>query len=275
MTDAPAPAAEEQLILLDVDGTLLVAGEAVPGAADAVPRLSAGGHTVRSLTNTDSQATGALLSRLRGRGLDVRDGELFTPVVTARQVLLAHPGARALLLVTDAVAAELADSCERVDPAAPDEATHVVIGDVRETLTYPLLDAAFRAVRAGADLLALQAGRCFLAADGPHLDTGAVVAAVEHAAEVRATVLGKPSPDFLAGAVASTGGFPASATRVVGDDRSTDVAMALAAGCRAVQPRTGKHADQAGREDLPVPEAVIGTVADLPALIAAEAARAA
>lgn len=228
-------AVEEQLVLLDVDGTLL--------------------------------------ARLRGRGFDVRGGELFTPVVAACQVLLAHPGACALLLVTDAVAVELAGACERVDPAAPEGATHVVVGDVRETLTYPLLDAAFRAVRAGAPLLALQAGRYSPAADGPHLDTGAVVAAIEHAAEVEAAVLGMPSRDFLAGAVASAGRRPASATWVVGDDRSTDVAMALAAGCRAVQPRTGKHADQAGRDDLPVPEVVIDTVADLPALIAAEVAR--
>lgn len=137
-------AAEEQLVLLDVDGRLLVAGEPVPGAVHVVPRLRADGHTVRFLTNTDSQAAGALLARLRHQRFDVRDGEPFTPVVAARQVLLAHPSARAPLLVTDAVAVELAVSCERVDPAASHEATHVVVGDARETPTYPLLDAASR-----------------------------------------------------------------------------------------------------------------------------------
>jgi ribonucleotide monophosphatase NagD (HAD superfamily) len=64
-----------------------------------------------------------------------------------------------------------------------------------------VLDAAFRAVRGGAVLLALQASRYFRAQDGPHLDTGAVVAAVEYAAKAKATVLGKPSREFLDAAV--------------------------------------------------------------------------
>ncbi|WP_239088918.1 hypothetical protein [Micromonospora gifhornensis] len=52
--------------------------------------------------------------------------------------------------------------------------THVLVGDCRETLDYPALDEAFRAVRAGAELVALQRGRYFKRADGDHVDTGAV-----------------------------------------------------------------------------------------------------
>lgn len=261
------------LVLLDLDGTLYQAGTPVPGAVEAVKRLRAAGHTLRFFTNTDSQATSALLERVRGLGFDVEEGELFTPVVAARRTLAESPGSRFLPLVSDAVREELGDASATVGYQDADKASHVVIGDFRDGLSYAALDAAFRAVWGGAALLALQAGRYFRAQDGPHLDTGAVVAAVEYAAEVKARVLGKPSQEFLAAAVGSAPGrFPATATWVVGDDRSTDIAMAVQAGLRSVQPRTGKHDDQAGRTDLPAPEYVVGSVAELPGLLAADPA---
>jgi HAD superfamily hydrolase (TIGR01458 family) len=139
----------------------------------------------------------------------------------------------------------------------------VVVGDVREVLDYPLLDAAFRAVRAGAQLIALQRGRYFKRDDGDHIDTGAVVAALEYAAGVEARVVGKPSVDFFAGAAASAG-VPLSDCLVVGDDATTDVAGGRAAGARTVQVRTGKYADQV-QEGLPVEaDAVVDSVVQLP-----------
>ena len=261
------------LVLLDLDGTLYQAGAPVPGAVGAVRRLRAAGHTLRFFTNTDSQATGALLERVRGLGFDVEEGELFTPVVAARRVLAGCPGSRSLLLVSAAVREELRDACASVGYEEADRASHVVIGDFRDGLSYAALDAAFRAVRNGATLLALQSGRYFRAQDGPHLDSGAIVAAVEYAAEARARVLGKPSQEFLAAAIDSVRDrLPVTATWVVGDDRSTDIAMAERAGLRSVQPRTGKHDDQASRGDLPAPQYVIGSVADLPGLLSGDSA---
>jgi HAD superfamily hydrolase (TIGR01458 family) len=257
-----------QLLLIDLDGTLYDAGSAVPGAAEAMARLRADGHTVRFFTNTDSQSTSTLLARLHTLGFDVRAEELFTPVAAARGILQACPSPRALLLVTRPVAEELGTVCRALPTGQAAGASHVVIGDFRDDLSYAALDAAFRAVHDGATLLALQAGRYFRAADGPHLDTGALVAAVEYAAETTAVVLGKPSAQFLSAVIASAPGhFPPRATWVVGDDRATDVAMAVRAGLRSVQPRTGKHADQVGRQDLPAPEFVVDSVAALPGLL--------
>jgi ribonucleotide monophosphatase NagD (HAD superfamily) len=88
----------------------------------------------------------------------------------------------------EAVRGDLAASCALTSA----DVTHVIIGDCHEILTFDLLDAAFRAVRAGAELIAPQHGRYTRNADGDHLDTGAVVAAVEYAAEVEARLLGKP-----------------------------------------------------------------------------------
>jgi ribonucleotide monophosphatase NagD (HAD superfamily) len=142
--------------------------------------------------------------------------------------------------------------------------THVVVGDCADRLGYPMLDAAFRAVRGGAELLALQRGRYYRGSDGDHLDTGAVVAAIEYAAETTARLLGKPSPDFVR---LAANPVDMADVIVVGDDRGTDVAMARATGARSVQVRTGKYEDQRERDDLPVADRVINSIADLPGLL--------
>lgn len=229
----------EQTVLLDLEGTLYTREGVIEGASTAVDELRADGHTLRFLTNTDSQATASLLAALLERGLSVRAEELFTPVVAAAAALLGDPANRVLVLGNEAVTAELAS---RVTVVGADEApTHVVVGDVRSSLTYGLLDEAFAALCGGARLIALQKGRYFLSRGVAHPDTGAVVAALEYASGVTAQVLGKPSVDFVSLALRS---LPVTTdpdrTWVVGDDASTDIALGLAAGTRTVQVRTGK-----------------------------------
>ncbi len=245
-----------RLVLLDLDGTMYDRGAPVPGAAAAVQTLRRRGIQVRFFTNTDSQSAESLLARARSRGVPAGPGDLFTPVTAAQRHLDGVPGARVLLLGNAAVRGELAEHCTLTDEAP----THVIIGDCHEELTYERLDAAFRAVRGGAELVALQRGRYSRNADGDHLDTGALVAAVEYAAEVEAGLLGKPSVDFLRLAAGD-----ATDVWVAGDDRSTDIAMALAGGACAVQVRTGKYADQRSRTDLALASYEMNSVADLPA----------
>ncbi|WP_436534014.1 HAD-IIA family hydrolase [Actinoplanes sp. HUAS TT8] len=250
---------EPRLVLLDLDGTLHERGKALPGAARAVVELRRAGHVVRVFTNTDSESESGLVERIRASGIPVALGEVFTPVVAAKRVL--PPDARLLVLADEPVRDDLA---AHAPLAGPRDATHVVIADCRETLDYRALDAAFRAVRAGAELVALQCGPYFRAADGDHLDTGAIVAAVEFATGTTARVLGKPSQDFfrLAARDAPSGVW------VVGDDRTTDILMANTAGATSVQVRTGKHHDQLHLVDLPHPTHTINSVVDLPALLA-------
>ncbi|MFI5935914.1 HAD-IIA family hydrolase [Actinoplanes sp. NPDC051494] len=249
-----------RLVLVDLDGTMYDRGAAVPGAAEAIEALRGRGDVVRFFTNTDSQSAEGLLARARARGVPAGPGDLFSPVTAAQRHLGATAGARVLLLGNDAVRGDLAAHCVLTDR----DSTHVVVGDCHRDLTFELLDAAFRAVRGGAELIALQRGRYTRNADGDHLDTGAIVAAIEYAAEVEARLLGKPSPDFLRLAAGDMG--DRDEIWVVGDDRATDIAMAVAAGARSVQVRTGKYADQRSRTDLPTPADVIDSVAELATL---------
>lgn len=245
-------------VLLDLEGTLFVAERVVPGAVEAVGELRASGVPLRFLTNIDSRRPDAICGELAGYGLDIGLEELFTPVTAARALLEGLPGARVLPVLDPALHGEFAGwIADGQDP------THVLVGGCRDVLDSGLLDTAFRAVRGGAELLALQRGRYYRRADGEHVDTGAVVAALEYATGTRARVIGKPAADFF-GMAARSLGVGIGDCLVVGDDATTDIAGGRAAGARTVQVRTGKYADADGAADF-----TLDSVADLPGLVLA------
>ncbi|WP_298337447.1 hypothetical protein, partial [Ferrimicrobium sp.] len=180
---------ESHLLLIDLDGTVYTHAGIVPGVIAALDILRADGHVIRFLTNTDSKSTPGMLKSLWAKGLDVKASELFTSV-TAVEVLLAACADVAILPVTNQeVASQLGTRFPLVSPKSRDPVTHVIVGDVRENLSYSLLDSAFQALSGGARLIALQKGRFFLTGAIAHLDTGAVVAALEYAANTEAVVV--------------------------------------------------------------------------------------
>ncbi len=242
-----------EVVLLDLDGTVYEGTRPVAGAARAVARLRELGLRVRFTTNTDSVPAAALVGRLAGMGIRAEEAELLTPVTLAGRLFAALPEARVLAVASPPVRDHLA----RFLAGSGESVTHVLVGDPSYGATYGDLDAAFRALRAGAELVATQVGRFVRRDDGEHLDTGGWVRLLEYAAGVRARVLGKPSPDFFRLAVRAAGSEPARAL-VVGDDVAADVAGARAVGCRAVLVRTGKGAgapSPAGGGHLPPPPA--------------------
>jgi HAD superfamily hydrolase (TIGR01458 family) len=242
-------------VLLDLAGVVYEGDHVLPGAVDAVARLHDAGLLLRFVTNTTTKTKQALLERLRTLGLDIADDELFTPGEAARHWLTAHD-ASPVLLVHPNLEAEFEDL-----PAGSRRA--VVIGDAGEAFTYANMNRVFRALIDGATLLALAKNRTFKGDDGLlSLDAGAFVAALEYSSGEEAIVLGKPSPDFFAGALASMDSTAQDAV-IVGDDAEADVAGALQAGlAQALLVRTGKYREGDESRFDPKPTA---TVADLSA----------
>jgi HAD superfamily hydrolase (TIGR01458 family) len=248
-------------VLLDLDGTLYVGSQVVPGASEAVRWLRDRGLTVRFCTNTDSITPAALADRLARLGLAATEEELVTPIAVAARLLAANPDARVLAVAAEPVR-ELLDGCL----AGPgDGITHVLVADPSYGATYDDLDAAFRALRAGAELVATQVNRIARRDDGEHLDTGGWVRLLEYATGESARVLGKPSPEFFTAPLEALGRGPQTAL-VVGDDLAADVGGGRAVGAATVLVRSGKgDRPQPGAEAEP--DAVLDSVADLPGLL--------
>lgn len=241
--------------MLDLDGTLYVGGEPLPGALEAVARLRAAGLVLRYVTNTTRRSRRAVAIGMRGLGFEVEEAEVLTPAGAAAN--LVGTGS-CLPLVHESLLEDL-PAVTRTD-YRPD---YVLVGDLGEGFTYARLDEAFRCLMDGAELLALQKNRYWRTEAGLSLDAGPFVAALEYASGKRATVLGKPRTGFFRAGLEDMG-LAADEVAMVGDDAESDVAGAKRAGLKGVQVRTGKWSPgtEAGEADL-----ILDSVADLPAAI--------
>ena len=240
-------------LLLDLDGTLYVGGEAVAGAREAVGSLKDCGFIVRYVTNTTRKPRGWVCERLRVMGFEVEEAEIFTP---ARAAVGRIGAGSCFALVDDSLMADLA-GLDLTDNR-PD---HVLVGDLGEGFTYERLNPAFRHLMQGAKLVALQKNRYWQTDVGLSLDAGPFVAALEYASGKRASVVGKPERDFFRLALEDLRLEP-NEVAMVGDDAEADVLGAKRAGLMGIQVRTGKWRADTREADL-----VIDSIADLPGVV--------
>jgi len=217
-------------VLIDLAGVLHTGDEALPGAVLALARLRASGLALRFLTNTTRTPSNVLFAKLQRMGFTLAAGEIQTAALAAR-TLVRRRRLKPLWLVHPDIAAEMGDSA-----VAPDV---VVLGDMGEHFTYPLLNRAFRLLMDGLPLMAMARNRYFMEADGLSLDMGAFVAGLEYSAGISAEVTGKPAAPFFEAALAELGVAAADAV-LIGDDLSDDIGGAQAAGIPGILVRTGK-----------------------------------
>ena len=115
----------------------------------------------------------------------------------------------------------------------------------------------------GAGLLALERSPYWYAGEaGLQLDAGAIVAALEFAADVSAENVGKPSSRFFELALADLG-MRADEVLMIGDDLLNDGRGAAAVGCRTALVRTGKFDAAALEKSSFQPDLVIDSIAAL------------
>jgi HAD superfamily hydrolase (TIGR01458 family) len=249
-------------VLLDIDGVLTVDWHALPGATGAVAALRRAGVPLRFLTNTTSRTRAAIVDALSSAGIDARPTEVISaPVATAAHLAAHHPGRRCWVLTSGDVGADLTHLA-LVD--RPEDAEVVVLGGAGPEFTYELLDRAFRVVLAGAAFVVMHRNLTWRVADGLALDSGAFVLGIEAASGVTPTVVGKPSAAFYAAALGEIGA-EAARTAMVGDDLEADVHGAQASGLLGVLVRTGKFRPSDLDRPGGSPDAVLGSVAELPA----------
>jgi len=248
-------------ILLDVDGVLHVSGAPIAGAAAAVRRLRADGHRIRFVSNTTTRSRAQIGDQLRQMGIEVEDDELQTTGAVAARVL---NGKRVLALTMPG----LLDDLEGLQLVGMN-VDAVLLGGADEgeetgrVFSYLNLNRAFHELEAGADLYCLHKNRWWQTTDGARLDTGAFVAGLEYAADIEATVLGKPSNAYFAAALEALDA-EAGLTWMVGDDLENDIVGAHKHGMRTVLVRTGKFRPDDVERSPAQPDGIISSIAQLP-----------
>jgi HAD superfamily hydrolase (TIGR01458 family) len=240
---------------------LHVSGEPIHGAKHAVRRLRDDGHRLRFVTNNTTRARRTLADEVRGLGIELEDEELQTTAIAAARALA---GKRVLALTMSAVVEDL-EGLQLVG----EDAEAVLLGGADETaetnrvFSYMNLTRAFAELESGAELYCLHKNRWWQTSRGPLLDAGAYVAGLEYAAGIEAVVLGKPSAPYFEAALAALDADP-ERTWMVGDDVDADIAGAARFGLKTILVRTGKFREPALEAAEVQPDAVVGSVADVP-----------
>ena len=244
-----------------MDGVLHVSGEAIPGAADGIARLREKGHRLRFVTNNTTRSRTQLAAELRSLGVELDDSEVQSTAAAAARALA---GKRVLALTMQGIVEDL-EGIELVGEGAD----AVLLGGADETeetgrvFSYMNLARAFGELQMGAELWCLHKNRWWQTSRGPLLDAGAFVAGLEYAADVEATVVGKPSAPYFEAALEAIDADP-ERTWMVGDDLESDIAGAQKFGMRTVLVRTGKFRPDDLERSAVVPDMVLSSLAVLP-----------
>jgi HAD superfamily hydrolase (TIGR01458 family) len=242
-------------LMLDLSGVLYDGDTIIPGALDALRRVRDSDLQLRFVTNTSQKPRTSLLQLLHDFGFTVEEEQLFTAIDAAREWLLQRH-LRPFCLVHENIRGEFADF-EQGEPNA------VLVADAAQGFNYDNLNRAFQLCLEGAPLLGVGYNRYFKSGKQVLMDAGAFIKAIEFAAGVEATIVGKPAPEFFKLVIESTGIEPAQAL-MVGDDVFGDVQGALNAGIPACLVRTGKYrrGDENKVEgDFTVVESIVEAVA--------------
>jgi HAD superfamily hydrolase (TIGR01458 family) len=248
-------------ILLDVDGVLHVSGTPIAGAAVAVRRLRDAGHRIRFVTNSTTKSRAQVADQMRSMGVELDDGELQTTGAVAARVLA---GKRVLALTMPGILDDL-EGLQLVGM----NVDAVLLGGADEgeetgrVFSYLNLNRAFHELEAGADLYCLHKNRWWQTADGARLDAGAFVAGLEFAADIEATVLGKPSSAYFIAALEALDAEP-ELTWMVGDDLEGDIHGAHKHGMKTILVRTGKFRPDEVERSRVQPDAIVSSIAQLP-----------
>jgi HAD superfamily hydrolase (TIGR01458 family) len=223
--------------LIDLDGVLYVGDQSVEGAQDAIGFLMENDYKFRFVSNTTRKSRKTIANRLHAMGFSIPEEYIFTPALAAVTWLRNNQKHSYFLLTTGDVEVDFTHSQANAADNNPDV---VIVGDAGNMISYESMNRAFRHMMNGAELLALEKDRYWMAPEGLSLSAGPFVAALEFATGKTATLMGKPSKSFFELALQDMG-IPRSDVIMIGDDIHTDIAGAHMSGIGGILVKTGKY----------------------------------
>jgi HAD superfamily hydrolase (TIGR01450 family) len=233
--DLPDNARPDRLFdayVFDLDGTIYLGDQLLPGVATTIEFLRRREIPVRFLSNNPTKDPEQYARKLDGLGLPTPLADIANTIVTTVRWLTSHhPDAVVFPIAERPLIAALERAGVRMsdDPAAID----IVLASYDRTFDYRKLQIAFDALWFHKRAILVQTNPdryCPFPGNRGEPDCAAIVAAIEACTGVTCSAnFGKPDPLMVAEAL---DGYDVSPTRtmMVGDRLATDIAMGRAAG---------------------------------------------
>lgn len=216
--------------IVDVDGTVVLGDEPIPGAAGGVERLRDAGLDLLFLSNNPTKRREQYVERLTPHGIDVDPERTLTAASVTGEYLAAEHATDDLFVIgSPGLLAGLRDRGLNVD-ATPPEAD-VVVGSMDRSFDYETMTEAMWALEdEGTTFLGTDPDMTIPTAARAEPGTGAILNAIGGVTDREPErILGKPSHTAAEAALERLG-VPAEDVLVVGDRLDTDIALGQRAG---------------------------------------------
>ena len=228
--------------VFDLDGTIYLGDELLPGAKRLIETLRENGKRVVFLSNNPTKDPEMYAEKLTSLGLPTSKEETVNTVVTMTQWLLQnHPDATVFPISEEPLKRALGEAGIRMseDPAEID----IVIASYDRGFEYRKLQIAFDAIwfHGRASLVTTNPDRyCPFPGGRGEPDAAAIVGAIEGCTGAKCEVnVGKPDPIMLE-TIMGMVGLDVSECIMTGDRLYTEIRMALDAGMPSAVVLTGE-----------------------------------
>lgn len=224
--------------IFDLDGTIYLGNRLLDGAQRLLAALTQAGSRFVFVSNNPTVTRPQMAARLNRLGVPACEEQVInSTLVLARRLKETAPGCRVFPIGEGPLTDELIENGFQL--SRPPEAVDYVIASFDRTFAYWKLQAAFDALRAGAQLIATNADRYCPVAGGGEPDAAAVIAAIEACTGSKVQeVFGKPSLKMAQAALERLRLSPQECL-LAGDRLETDILMGQAAGMDTALVLTG------------------------------------
>jgi HAD superfamily hydrolase (TIGR01450 family) len=233
--------------IFDLDGTIYLGAELLPGARRLVEALRSMGRRVIFLSNNPTRDQQMYAEKLQDMGLPADPGDIVTTVFTTTQWILQNaPEAVVFPIAEEPLVRALRDAGITLsdDPSKID----IVIASYDRDLTWRKLQIAFEAIwyHKRARLIATNPDHfCPLPGGRGEVDAGPVIAALENATGRPLDVnCGKPSPVMLKTILRAID-LPVERCVTTGDRLYTEIRMGIESGMDTALVFTGETTPEA------------------------------
>ena len=239
--------------IFDLDGTIYLGDELLPGAKRLIETLRENGKKVVFLSNNPTKDPKMYSEKLTKLGLPTPEEETVNTVVTMTQWLLQkHPDAVVFPIAEEPLKNALREAGIKMSENA--EEIDIVIASYDRTFEYEKLQIAFDAIwfHQRARLVTTNPDRyCPFPGGRGEPDAAAIVGAIEACTGAKCEVnVGKPDPIMLE-TIMGMVGLGASECVMTGDRLYTEIRMALDAGMPSAVVLTGETTAEMLADEAP------------------------
>lgn len=250
-----------KLFLMDMDGTVYIGDNKIPGAFESLETLRKAGKRICFLTNNSSRAQKTYIEKLkRVYDFTADENEVYTSAMATCEFLKnKHYGKKVFILAPPDVKKEFEDFGINVVEDDPD----IVLVCFDTTLTYDKLYKACKFIYQGKYYVASHPDNFCPAPDGPMPDMGGFIACIEKTVgKLPDVIVGKPYSE-MAEAVQSKFGLKKEEIAMVGDRLYTDIRFGTDNGFTSILVLTGETDREMLEQSSFKPTVVLDTFSDV------------